>query len=261
MALTPGSLSQVSVSDVSNSLLSTAAVSGTTPYSYQWYRAVLSSAFVPAVSYAVSGATSLSLSDSGLTPGTVYYYKVVAIDSAATPATVSTSALTVTQLAQQVSQNALQPTAYLGMLDLKLNFNTIPAQFDPAGSGSIVPGQCVKFSTAAGPGAPKVVQTTAATDAPAGFVNYNIKQASFAVGEAMEISVDGNVMFLWAAAAINRGQFVTSLPSGVGGGCIGGVVPATGSSNGYIVGKSLDTAAIGTLCRIYLQPLAGKLDA
>lgn len=262
MPLTPGSLSQVAVSDVSDSLLSSAAVSGTTPYAYQWYRATSSAGFVPAASLAVSGATSLALSDSGLTPGTVYYYKVVAIDSAATPATVSTSALTVTTLQQIQSQNALAPSAQLGMMDLKLNFNTIPMQFDPVlGTGTAVAGQAVKFTTTAGAGAPKVVPCTAAADDLCGFINYNIKDRSFAPGDAMEVSVDGNVMFLWAALAINRGSFVTSLPGGVAGGCNGGVVPATGSSALPIAGTALDTVAIGQLCRVYIQALSGKLDS
>lgn len=101
MAFTSGSLSSQAVTSVTATLLSTAAVSGTTPYSYQWYRATNSAGFIPAASYAVSGATSLGLTDSALTPSTVYYYKVVSIDSAATPATVSTSALTITTLANQ----------------------------------------------------------------------------------------------------------------------------------------------------------------
>lgn len=102
MSLTAGSLSLVSVTAISDSLLSTAASAGTTPYAYQWYRS-LSSGFVPASSNAVSGATSLTLAETGLTPRTIYYYKQVVIDSAATPATVTTSQLAVTTLAAPVN--------------------------------------------------------------------------------------------------------------------------------------------------------------
>lgn len=98
MAFTAGSLSQVAVTSVTSSLLSTAASSGTTPYAYQWYRAV-TSGFTPVASYAVSGATGLTLIDTNLTPSTIYYYKVVSIDSNATPATVSTAQLASTTLA------------------------------------------------------------------------------------------------------------------------------------------------------------------
>lgn len=101
MAFTPGSLSSIAVTSVTASLLASAAVSGTTPYAYQWYRATSSAGFIPGSASVVSGANSLSLTDSGLTPSTIYYYKVLAIDSAATPATVSTSALTITTLADQ----------------------------------------------------------------------------------------------------------------------------------------------------------------
>lgn len=252
MALTAGSLSQVSVADVSDSLLATAAVSGTTPYTYQWYRAPSSAAFVPAASYAVSGATSLALADSGLTPGSVYYYRVVSVDSNATPASVTYSGLTVTTLAPQVSQNTFGLAPILGMTDLKLNYNTITVQFDPAGSGTLVPGQAVKWSTVAG-GPPKVLVSTATADVVAGFVNYNQKNTSYAVGDYLEMSMAGNVMFLYAATAINRGNEVTSLPSGVAGGCNGGVIPSVPSGGIPKVGFALDTAAIGQLVRIQLR--------
>jgi hypothetical protein len=102
MPLSPGSLSQVSVTAVSDSLLATAPTGGTTPYSYQWYRAT-SSGFVPASSNAVSGATALTLNDSNLTPKTIYYYLQVQVDSAGTPASVTTSQLAVTTLAPQLN--------------------------------------------------------------------------------------------------------------------------------------------------------------
>lgn len=250
MTFTAGVLSQVSVASTSDSLASTAASGGTTPYTYQWYRHTVT-AFTPAASLAISSATLLTLSDSGLTPGTIYYYKVVGTDSAATPVLVTTAQLAVTTLAPSLSQNQFQETAFLGMTDLRFNGNTMSVQFDPAGSGTLVGGQAVKWSTVAG-GVPKVVPSLLAADVVAGFVNYDIKSASYAAGDRLEISLAGNVMFLYAALAINRGAFVTSLPAAVAGGCNGGVIPVAGS-NVPIAGYALDTAAIGALCRIFIQ--------
>lgn len=259
MSLTAGSLSQVAVSDVQAQVLATAPTSGTTPYSYQYYRATASN-FVPGGGNIITGATALALTDSSLTPGTIYYYKQIQIDSAATPASVTTSQLVVTTLAPQVSQNQFNIQPFLGMLDLQLNYNTIAAQFDPAGSGTLVGGQAVKWSTVAG-GVPKVVPSTAQADVIAGFVNYDIKTASYVAGNRIEMSQVGNVMFLYAALAINRGQEVCSIPAAVAGGCNGGVVPVTGSSGFPIVGFALDTAAIGQLVRIELRCPSGRLDA
>ena len=72
----------------------------------------------------------------------------------------------------------------------------------------------------------------------------------------------GNVIYLQAVAAINRGQFVTSAPSGIALGAVGGVVAVTGSSGFPIVGYALDTVApsIGTmsLVRIMLSTPAAS---
>lgn len=100
MALTAGALTQVSVTDVGDVLASAVAVSGTTPYTYQWYRST-SNAFTPGTTNLVSGATSLNLSDSALVPSTTYYYKVISTDAAGTPATATSSQLSVTTLQSQ----------------------------------------------------------------------------------------------------------------------------------------------------------------
>lgn len=97
MALTAGALSQVSVTDVGDVLASAAAVSGTTPYSYQWYRSTVS-AFATGTGNILSGQTALTIQDLGLTPSTVYFYKVVVTDSAGTAAIATSSQLQVTTL-------------------------------------------------------------------------------------------------------------------------------------------------------------------
>jgi hypothetical protein len=112
----------------------------------------------------------------------------------------------------------------------------------------------VKFSTASNQigsnnGIPLVVPVTAQSDVPCGFVNYNIKTAVFNPGYSVPISMFANVMYLQAVSAVNRGQFLTMAAPAQ----LGGVTPVTGSSGFYIVGFALDTAAAGTLCRVWLQ--------
>lgn len=259
MSLTAGALSQISVSDTQAVLAAAAATGGTTPYSYQWYRST-TTGFTPGGGNILAGKTALSLTDTGLTPGVTYYYNVVSIDSAGTPATVTATQLAVTMLLPQVSQNQFTETPILGELDQRFNYNTLNVMFDPAGSGTLSPGQAVKWSTNAS-GVPMVVPSTATADKVAGFVNYNIKNAVFVPGNLLEISQRGNVIYLTAVAAINRGQEVTSLPSGIAGGCIGGVTPVTGSSGLPKVGFALDTVAVGSLVRIEMQCPANTLDS
>lgn len=260
MALTAGSLSKVSGTDVAMNMLASAAVSGTTPYTYQWYRSTASAAFPATTSVAISGATALTLADTGLTPGTTYYYRVVATDSNATPQLATYTGVSVATLAPVAVQNVFTQSPILGMTDLKLNFNTLSVQFDPAGSGTLVAGMAVKWSTVSG-GAPKVVPSTAQADVVCGFVNYDIKSASYVAGDRLEISQVGNVMYLYAALAINRGTELCSIPAAIAGGCNGGVVPVTGSSGFPIVGFALDTGVIGSLIRVELRTPSGKLDS
>jgi hypothetical protein len=183
----------------------------------------------------------------------IYYYKVIAIDSAATPASVTTSQLVVTTTAlanQALNQFAMAPV--LGQLDQMFNGDTLEVRYDPAGSGNLVAGQAVYWSTVAN-GTPMVLPSTATSDVVAGFVNFSIKDQSFAPGANLEISMRGNVMYLLAALAINRGQEVTSLPAGVAGGVVGGVIPAVGSGGLPKVGFALDTVSQGNLVRIFLS--------
>ena len=251
MSLAAGALSIVSVGPNSDVLSSAVATGGTAPYSYQWYRST-ATGFSPGPSNILAGATSLSLSDSGLVPGTIYYYKVVATDSASPAATATSAQLVVTTSTLQPNPNQFALSPYLGMLDLRFNGDTLACVFDPAGSGSLVGGQAVKFSVNAA-GMPLVVPSLAQADVVAGYVNYDIKSAVFGPGNRLEISMAGNVMYLMAAASISRGQSLIQIPAAVAGGTNGGVLPVTGSSGFPIVGFALDTVAIGSLVRVFLQ--------
>lgn len=250
MTLTAGALSQVSVGATVDSLLSAAATSGSSPYSYQWYRAVSGTAFVPGGGNILSGQTALTLSDSGLTPGTIYYYKVIVTDTAS--ATATASALAVTTTSAQPNPNQFAELAFLGMVDLKYSYNTLSVFFDPAGTGTLVGGQAVKWSTnGSGGTAPLIVPSTAQADVLAGFVNFNIKDQLYNPGDRLEISMAGNVIYLYATGAINRGVCVNSIPSAVAGGCIGGVAAVTGA-NLPIAGYMLDQAVSGQLARVFI---------
>jgi hypothetical protein len=61
------------------------ATGGTSPYTYQWYRST-SSGFTPGGGNILSGKTSRSFTDSGLTPATNYYYVCRATDNASATA-------------------------------------------------------------------------------------------------------------------------------------------------------------------------------
>jgi len=113
MSLTAGTLSLISVGNTSDSLLATAATGGTGPYTYQWYRST-ASGFTPGPSNLLLGATSLALTDTGLVPGTQYYYSMIATDTGAGNATV-----TYAQLA--VATPATLRSSYSGAMDTTLD--------------------------------------------------------------------------------------------------------------------------------------------
>ena len=79
--LQPGSLSSAGpLSATTADLQTSAPTSGIAPYSYQWYRSTTAN-FTPDPSSLVPGATGATLQDTGLSPDTTYYYKVVYGDS------------------------------------------------------------------------------------------------------------------------------------------------------------------------------------
>lgn len=252
MGLTAGALSLITKSDTKATVSSAVATGGTTPYSYQWYRST-TSGFSPGGGNILTGKTSLQLADTGLIPNTTYYYKVVATDSAGTPATATSSQLEVTTDSQSLSPNQFNETPTRGMLDQRLNFNTISAQIDASETGILYPGSPVKIYDSAG-GVPKVVACSADSDEVLGFINFDIKSRSFVAGDSVELSIKGNVMFLYATAAIARGAKVAlDLANN-------GVKPISGSGGEDIVGWAYDKAsAQGDLIRVYIEtPYFGK---
>jgi hypothetical protein len=245
MSVTAGALSLLSVQSTTDQLSSAAATAGTAPYTYQWYRST-TTGFTPGEGNIITGATSLSLSDSGLIPSTNYFYKVIATDS--TAATSTSSQLSVNTTQPQPGQNQFKQSAILGMRDLPFNTNTVSAQVDLSQSGAILAGMAVKIVDSAG-GVPKVIACTANTDEVWGFVNFDIKSQAFFAGDRLEVSRKGNVMFLYATGPVARGAQVTLDISSPG--AVGQLVASSGAN---IVGEAFDKApTAGTLIRVQLN--------
>lgn len=246
MSVTAGALSKVLIGQTTASLLSAAATAGTGPYTYQWYRSTITG-FSPGAGNLISGATALALADSGLQPGTSYFYVVIATDTGAGNATSTSAQLEVDTIPGQ-SQNQFTVSAFLGMLDLRFNPSTISAQIDASQATALIAGMAVKIVDSAG-GIPKVVGCAANSDQVFGFINYDIKSQQFLAGDKVEISQSGNVMFLVSVGAIARGVRVQLDLS-----YQGGVKTITGSSGANIVGYAVDKAsAAGQLIRVRLS--------
>lgn len=247
MSLTAGVISLVSVTSTKAVLSATAATGGTGPYTQQWYRST-TTGFSPAGGNIISGAVALTLSDTGLIPGTLYYYKVVYTDTGNSNVTVTASQLAVTTGAPAQDQNAFAQSALLGMIDLRFDYDTVAVQIDSSQATALAAGAAVKIVDSAD-GVPKVVGCAANSDEVFGFINYDIKSQSFAAGAMAEISQGGNVMYLYATAAIARGaRVILQLSTN------GGVGPLVGSGGADIVGFAFDKAsAAGALIRVKLS--------
>lgn len=245
MATTAGALSQVSVGSTTASLSSAAATGGAAPYTYQWYRST-TSGFSPGAGNIIDGATELELEDTGLIPNTQYYYKVKATDSGAVAD--DSDQLAVATSAPALAQNAFSQSPIVGMIDMRLPYNTVSVQIDSTQEDDLYPGAAVKMVDSAG-GVPKVIGCDAESDEVLGFINFDIKSQSFEAGEMCEISMAGNVVYLYATAAIARGAQV-SLDLSTNG----GVHAAAGNTGDTIVGWAYDkAAAAGALIRVFVK--------
>lgn len=245
MSLTAGTLSQVSVAANSVSVASTAATGGTGPYTEAWYIST-TTGFSPGGGNIVAGASGLAAVITGLIPLTAYFVKVVYTDTGNSNATVTSSQLAVATTVSVLGPNQFAPTPYIGMLDQRFNYNTTPVQIDVSQATPLFSGSAVKVVSGSGPGVPKVIGCAANSDEVFGFINWPLKDVSFAAGAACEISQAGNVIFLYATTAISTGQQVTlDLTTQ------GGVGAAVGSSGANLVGYSMGQAtAPGQLVRI-----------
>jgi hypothetical protein len=252
MVLVAGAITQQSVGDTFDNLYVAAPTGGTGPYTYQWYRSQ-TNGFSPGGGNILAGKTAQLLQDSGLLPNTIYYYKNIVTDTGHSNDTATSAQLAVTTTQQTQSPNQFSQSVITGVLDLRLNFNTIAVQIDPAETGVAIPGSPLVFSDSAVVGAvggntlPLVVLATAITDNVCGFANYNMKNANWTGGDVLEMSAAGNVMYLMATTAISRGArvMIDVLTKG-------GIKPI--ASTGNYVGYTLDKAqAAGQNVRVMIQ--------
>lgn len=140
--------------------------------------------------------------------------------------------------------NQLGQAAFQGLIDLLTAPNTVAVQVDVSQATPLVPGQAVKMVDSVG-GVPKVVAVAADTDDVMGFVNYSWKQSAFAAGQAMEISLNHNVMYMTASGAIARGASVMVVVSGS--------KVATATTGKTVAGRAYDKAvANGDLIRVWV---------
>ncbi len=247
MTITAGSLSQVSVAASAISVSASAATGGINPVTYQWYRST-TSGFTPGAGNSVSGATSLTLNDSGLIPNTKYYYEIVATDS--TASTASSSQIAIVTTSPVLSQNAFAQVPFVGVVDLTVgSTNVIAAQIDAsAGTNVYYPGQFVKIVANNNGGLPKVIGCAAKGDAAIGAIRFNVKDLSYGAGQNCEICMFGTVIWLYATGAITQFAEVCLDTTSPGG------VQATGNTATY-VGIAIDgAAAAATLIRVMLVP-------
>lgn len=143
------------------------------------------------------------------------------------------------------SINAFELGKEKGQLDLKFNNNVLSCRTDSA----LVAGQAVKLVNAAG-GIPNVTAVTADTDEVFGFATYAIRKSSLAIGDIVEVSLTGCVMFMIAGAAIAPNTKVMYVTAS------GKVITATGTGK-IVSGRALDKAAAdGDLIRVYIKSFA-----
>ncbi len=243
MSITAGAISLVSNSSNEAKLSATAATGGSGPYTYQWYYST-TTGFSPSGSNIISGATALTLDLTGLIPNTTYYFKVIATDTGHSNDTVTYTQLAVTTNGISPSQNQFAQTPTLGQVQMPYSYDTIACQVDVSESGTLYAGTPVSIVDNAG-GLPKVIKCAASDDDCFGFVNFNPKNRSYIAGNVLEISQEGNVLYLYATGAIARGvQVELDIANN-------GVKQATAMSGNDIVGWAFDKAAAqGDLIRV-----------
>lgn len=249
MSLTAGSLSLVSANSNSIVVQSTAATGGTGPYTEAYYIST-SNGFSPGPGNIVSGASGLGpVTISGLIPATQYYVKVVYTDTGNGNATVTSSQLSALTLFGVLSPNQFLQSPYLGMIDLRFDYDTVSAQIDSSNVTAMCAGAAVKLVAQSGfTAVPKLVLCTASSDPVFGFINFDIKTVQYVAGSLCEVSLDGNVMYLYATGAITQGSQVQLDVTSMGG-----VAQKVNSSGAAIVGWAYDGAsAAGQLIRVKL---------
>lgn len=147
-ALTAGTLSNTVLGTTTATNLATSATGGTLPYTQQWYRST-TSGFTPGGGNLISGATSLTLNDTGLSPSTTYYYKMIYTDGAS--ATVTSSQLAITTNATLPTPTVTSAIPSDGS-NISLTFNTSVSGVAAADYFATVDGIALGLTTVSGSG-------------------------------------------------------------------------------------------------------------
>jgi hypothetical protein len=260
MTQSAGALSKILVGQTTASLSSAAATGGTGPYTYQWYRST-TTGFTAGAGNIISGATALTLQDSGLLANTSYYYLVATTDTGNSNVVVNSSQMTVLT-EPSLSPNQFAQSLIVGLVDMTVGpTNVIAAQVDSsvannaAPNNVILPGQWVKIVANTTGGIPKVTPITAKGDAVFGMVRFNVKDLNYTAGQNLEVAMWGSCVWCFATGAITQGAEVCADNTYAGG------VQATGNTATY-VGQALDGCAAAGLIRVLLFPnVAGTTTA
>lgn len=163
-------------------LTGTVATGGTAPYSYQWFRSNTSGQN----GTAISGATSLSFLDSGLTPATQYFYILRATDSASTPATIFSNQFSGTTLAAN--------GVLIGFLGDSITYGaqgSTPGSADPVNGRNAVSKQLSYLIANGIPalGYDQGIPGTKTTDWISGSTNLNAVIAQFQASEITHVQI------------------------------------------------------------------------
>jgi hypothetical protein len=143
-----------------------------------------------------------------------------------------------------VNSNQFRMTDVKGKLDLS-SINSLTCLISSAQVGSLLPAQPVKLIDTLDK-LPVIAAVESDTDDIFGFINFSVKDTSFAPGTPCEVSILNNVMYMEASAGILRGAPVAVVLSGI--------KIATAVGNQTIIGIALDKAsASGDYIRVWIK--------
>lgn len=146
-----------------------------------------------------------------------------------------------------LNQNQFAQIPIQGQVDLSgFGSNVIAAQVNDSQATPLIPGQAVKLVGSVTNGPPSVVSLASNSDGTFGFVNYNVKDASYVADDALEIALFGTAQYMTAGGAISAGASVEVVYTT-------NKVITSGGTN-PVVGIALDAAASnGDLIRVLVQ--------
>ncbi len=148
-----------------------------------------------------------------------------------------------------LTSNQFEQDVVVGSVDTKLGTAVaLPCEVSSSEAGTLLAGDKVKIEDSAG-GVPKVLKIDADTDVSFGVIGRNFINNNWVAGDAVEVSIDGTVIWQEAGAAIARGANVEAVSAS------GKVITSAGTNP--ILGKTLDKAsADGDLVRVLLTSIA-----